>query len=115
MKQCLWWAVASLIGLMVVFLAANFHVGSGSTTAVVDAARSRCVKDGFPAEKMLAGEVVVDDSMFGFGGRATVELYADGRFGRDGRRRMEPLALRVELRRSMNLSQWQAISVQHEP
>jgi len=112
-------AVALLIGLLVVvFVVANWWVGSGSTATVVDVARSKCVKDGFPAQTMLAQEIDVDSNMFGFGGRATVVFYRDGRFGPDGRivefapdGQRIPIELRVELRRGMNLLDWEAVSV----
>jgi hypothetical protein len=107
-------AVASLIALLVVvFLVASFLVGAGSFDTVVDVARSKCIKDGFPAQNMIAYEVTVDNGMFGFGGRATVRFGADGSFGPDGKRRMEPLELRVELRRRMNLSEWEVVSISH--
>jgi hypothetical protein len=110
------WAVPRLIGLLVVvFLVASFLVGSGSTTTVMDVARSRCVKDGFPAEKMLINNCTTNNGMFGFGGTATVEFGADGSFGSDGRRKMEPLVLRVKLSRRMNLSGWEVVSIEHEP
>jgi hypothetical protein len=110
------WAVPSLIGLLVVvFLLANFLVGSGSSTTVVDVARSKCVKDGFPAEKMLVSSTYINNGMFGFGGTATVEFGSDGSFGPDGRRKMEPMALRVELSRRMNLLGWEVVRIEHEP
>jgi hypothetical protein len=110
------WAAASLLGLLVVlFLIANLFVGPGSTATVVEVARSQCVEDGFPAQKMLVSEVSVNNGLFGFGGHATVEFVADGSFGRDGRRRTKPLVLRVDLRRRMNLERWEAIRVWHEP
>jgi hypothetical protein len=110
------WAVPSLIGLLVVvFLVANFLVGAGSSTTVVDVARSRCVKDGFPAEKMLVYSYTINNGMFGFGGTATVEFSADGGFGPDGKRKMEPSMLRVELSRRMNLLAWEVVSIEHEP
>jgi hypothetical protein len=112
-------AVALLIGLlMVVFLVANWWVGSGSTATVVDVARSKCVKDGFPAQTMIVQETEMDNGMFGFGGRATVVFVRDGKFGRDGRiiefgpdGQRIPIELRVELRRGMNLMAWEAVSV----
>jgi hypothetical protein len=112
-------AVALLIGLLVVvFVVANWWVGSGSSATVVDVARSKCVKDGFPDQTMLSQETDVDSNMFGFGGRATVVFYRDGKFGRDGRiiefspdGQRIPIELRVELRRRMNLMEWEAVSV----
>jgi hypothetical protein len=110
------WAMLSLIGLLSVgFLFANFFVGSGSSTTVVDVARSKCVKGGFPAEKMLMNGYAIDNGMFGFGGTATVEFIADGTIGRDGKRKMEPLVLHVQLSRRMNLSGWKVVNVEHEP
>ncbi len=109
-------AVPSLLGLLVVvFLVANFLVGSGSSATVVDVARSECVKDGFPAEKMLVRGSTIDNGMFGFGGTATVEFGADGSFDPDGRRKTEPLVLRVKLSRRMNLSGWEVVGIEHEP
>jgi hypothetical protein len=112
-------AVAVLFGFLVVaFLVANWFVGSGSTATVVDVARSKCVKDGFPAKVMLANRYEIDNGMFGFGGRATVVFLRDGRFGPDGRivefgpdGQRIPIELRVELRRLMNLLEWEAVSV----
>jgi hypothetical protein len=110
------WAVLNLIGLLVVvFLVANFLAGSGSSTTVEDVARSKCVQDGFPAEKMLVHGYTINNGMFGFGGTATVEFGADASLGLDGRRKMEPLALRVELRRHMNLLSWEVVNIEHEP
>jgi hypothetical protein len=109
------WAVALLIGLLVV---ANWLVASGSTETVVNVARSKCVKDGFPAQTMIAYEIEMDNGMFGFGGRATVVFGRNGRFGPDGRivefgpdGQRIPIELRVELRRRMNLLEWEAVSV----
>jgi hypothetical protein len=112
-------AVALLIGLLVVvFLIANWWVGGGSMATVVDVARSKCVKDGFPAQTMIPQETEVHNGMFGFGGRATVVFVRDGKFGRDGRiiefgpgGQRIPIELRVELRRGMNLMEWEAVSV----
>jgi len=94
-------AVALLIGLLVVvFLVANWWVGGGSSATVEDVARSKCIKDGFPAQTMVLAESWgQDNNMFGFGGRATVVFAGDGKL------------LRVELRRSMNLMKWEAVSV----
>jgi hypothetical protein len=112
-------AVAILIGLLlVVFVFANWWVGGGSSATVVDFARSKCIKDGFPAQTMKVIEVDGEDGMFGFGQRATVVFVRDGKFGRDGRitefspdGKRIPIELRVELRRSMNLMGWEAVSV----
>jgi hypothetical protein len=105
-----------LVGLLVVvFLLVNFFAGPGSSTTVVDVARSRCVKDGFPADKMSVHSFTIDNGMFGFGGAATVEFTADGSFGRDGRRKRAPLVLRVELSRRMNLLAWEVDGIEHEP
>ena len=93
-------AVALLFGLLaVVFVVANRWVGSGSTATVWDVAHSKCIKDGFPAKTMIAGATEVENGMFGFGGRATVVFAGDG------------IELCVELRRSMNLMKWEAVSV----
>src|ERR1700681_2518092 len=100
-------AVALLIGLLVfVFLVANWWVGSGSTETVVNVARSKCVKDGFPAQVMMMQGYEVDNGMFGFGGHGTVVFCRDGRFGPDGKivefgpdGQRIPLVLRVELGR----------------
>jgi hypothetical protein len=109
------WAVLSLLALAVVgFLLANFFVGSGSSKTVEDAARAKCVKDGFPAEKMLVSSCEIDNGMFGFDGTATVVLSADGSFGPDGKRKMEPLVLRVKLSRRMNLADWEVVGIEHE-
>jgi hypothetical protein len=110
------WTLSGLVGLLViVFLLANFLVGSGSSTAVVDVARSQCIKDGFPADKMLVGEYMADNGVFGFGGTAILKFEADRSFGPDGKPKMEPLVLRVELRRHMNLSAWEVVDIKHEP
>jgi hypothetical protein len=110
------WAVPSLLGLLVVaFLVANFLVGSSASTTAVDVARSKCVRDGFPAEKMLVNGFTIKNGMFGFGGTATVEFGADGSFGPDGKRKMEPMVLRVELSRRMNLLAWEVVRIEHEP
>jgi hypothetical protein len=109
-------AVPILIGLLIgIFLLANFFVGAGSSKTVVDIARSKCVEDGFQADKMLLGSYTIKNGTFGFGGTATVEFEADGRLGPDGKRKMEPLALRVELRRPTNLSSWKVFGIEHEP
>jgi hypothetical protein len=110
-------AMALLLGLLVVvFLVANFWVGSGSSTTAVDIARSKCVIDGFPAQDMIADFVEIDNGMFGFGGRATVEFSRDGRKGEfDPAGKRIPNRLRVELRRRMNLSEWEAASVVQDP
>jgi hypothetical protein len=111
------WGVAVLIGLLVVvFLGANFWVGSDSSATVVDIARSKCVTDGFPAQGMIPDLVEVDNGMFGFAGRATVEFGRDGRKGDfDPAGKHIPNRLRVELRRRMNLSEWEAVSVVEDP
>jgi hypothetical protein len=110
------WAVLSLLALVVVgFLLANFFVGPGSSKTVEDVARSKCVKGGFPAEKMLVSSSEINNGMFGFGGTAAVVFNADGSFGPDGKRKMEPLVLRVQLSRRMNLSDWEVVSIEHEP
>jgi hypothetical protein len=96
--------VALLIGLLVVvFLAANWWVGGGSSATVEEVARSRCIKDGFPAQTMVLRESSGNtNNPFGFGGRATVVFGGSGKL------------LRVELRRSMNLTEWEAVSVVEE-
>jgi hypothetical protein len=105
--------VSSLIGLLVVlFLVANFLVGSGSSALIVDVARSRCLQTGFRAEEMLADEVSCDNGVFGIGGRATVEFVRVGLGPWD---HGQPKVLRVELRRRMNLLGWEAVSVWHQP
>jgi hypothetical protein len=108
--------VSGLLGLLVVvFLAANFLVGGGSSTTVVEVARARCLKDGFPADKMLLISYSGNGGMFGFGQTATVEFAADRSFGPDGKNKMEPLMLHVKLSRRMNLLPWEVDSVEHEP
>jgi hypothetical protein len=105
-----------LVTLLVVgFFLANLLVDAGSSTTVVDAARARCVKDGFPAEKMLLISYEGTGGMFGFAQTATVEFGADRSFGPDGKNKMEPLWLRVKLSRQMNLLPWEVVSVEHEP
>jgi len=92
-------ALPILIGLLLVV---NLLVGGGST-AMVDDARSKCVKDGLPAENMNLIRYECDEGRFGFGGRGLVE------FGPEG---TDPLEiLRVELSKRMNLLGWQADSV----
>jgi hypothetical protein len=52
------WTLASLTGLLVVaFLVTNLLVGGGPTATIVDVARSRCVKDGFPTQDMMVTEM----------------------------------------------------------
>ena len=115
-------AVALLIGLLlVVFVVANWWVGSSSSATVQAVARSKCIKDGFPAETMQVMEYAEEPGfggfggIGGFGGHATVVFRRgygrDGliEFGTDGKR--IPFELRVELRRSMNLTEWEAVSV----
>jgi hypothetical protein len=112
-------AAGFFIGLLVVvFLIANQLVGSGSTATIVDVARSKCIKDGFPAQTMIMQSCEMNNGNFGFGGHATVVLGRDGRSGPDGKitefapdGQRIPLVLHVELRRLMNLSEWEAISV----
>jgi hypothetical protein len=78
----------------------------------VDIARSKCVLDGFPAQDVIADFVEIDNGMFGFGGQATIEFGRDGRKGEfDAAGKRIPNRLRVELRRRMNLSEWEAVSV----
>ena len=60
---------------------------------------------------MVVGEYMIDNGMFGFGGTATVKFEADSSFGPDGKPKMEPLVLRVELRRPMNLLAWEVVGV----
>jgi hypothetical protein len=69
---------------------------------VEGAARSKCIEDGFPAESMTLVVLEVDDHMIGFGGGATVVFAGDGR------------KLRVSLRKIMNLTGWEAVSVVEE-
>ena len=110
-------AVALLIALLVVvFVGANWWVGGGSTATVVDVARSKCIKDGFPGETMQVLEFREEPGFGGFGGHATVVFMRGwGRdkriieFSPDGKR--IPIYLRVELRKSMNLMGWEAVSV----
>jgi hypothetical protein len=110
-------AIVLFLGLLVVvFLVANFWVGSGSSRTVVDIARSKCLTDGFPAEGMIADNIEIDNGMFGFGGRATVEFGRDGRKGEfDPAGKRIPNRLRVELRRRMNLLKWEAVRVVQDP
>jgi hypothetical protein len=104
--------ILSLMALLLAFVAANLSVGSGSTTTVVDAARSACEKDGFPVQSMAMREVSTDSGLFGFGGRANVEFVRTGLgpWAED-----QPRLLRVELRRPMNLLKWEAVNVRHDP
>jgi hypothetical protein len=97
-------AAALLIALSVVaFLVANWWVGGGSSATVEEVARSKCIKDGFPAQNMVLRESWGDtNNPFGFGGRATVVFAENGKL------------LRVELRRTMNLMEWEAVSVVEE-
>jgi hypothetical protein len=115
MKRYLRAAASLIVLLLAVFLLANAWVGSGSTAALVQVARSKCVEDGLPAQEMRINEVTSDSGLFGFGGHGTVEFGADGTFGPDGKRRMEPLVIRVELRRRMNLLEWEVARVSHDP
>jgi hypothetical protein len=97
------------------FPAGKLLVGSGTSTTVVNVARSNCIGGGFPADKMLICEYLIDNGMFGFGGTATVKFEADRSCGPDVKPKMEPLVLRVELRRPMNLLAWEVVGVKHEP
>jgi hypothetical protein len=106
-------ALASLIGLLVVvFLAANLLVGSGSMATLVEVARSQCIKNGIPAQDMIVTEVSSKSGILGFGGRATVAFsrVGLGPWGQD-----VPKVLRVEMRRPMNFSEWEVVSVRKEP
>jgi hypothetical protein len=104
--------MSSLISLLVVvFLVANFRVGSGSSATMVDVARSQCSKDGFPAESIIVADVYWDNGMFGFGGRGTVEF---DRVGLGPWEPGQPKVLRVELCRRMNLMGWEIVSVWHQ-
>jgi hypothetical protein len=95
-------AVALLIGLSVVGLvAANWWVGGDSTATVEGVARSKCIQEGFPAKTMTPVHLEADDHLI-FGGGATVVFAGDGR------------KLRVELRKRMNLTGWEAVSVVEE-
>ncbi len=102
--------VAALLTLLVVlFLGANYWVGGGNSATVADVACARCIQDGFPAKNMMVLEVDVQDpNMFGFGGRAMVEIRVRS-FTPDA------LLLRVELRRRMNLMNWEVLTVSKEP
>jgi hypothetical protein len=105
------WAVVSLIGVLaVVFLAANWWVGGGSSENLIDLARAKCVKDGFPIEHRTVSSFECVNHLFG--GRATVEFcrVGMGPWGPD-----EPRVFRVELRKRMNLLGWEAVSVSQEP
>jgi hypothetical protein len=105
--------VLTLIGLLVVvFLLANILVGSRSSTTAVEVARSKCSKDGFPAEKMLLNGYTINDGIFGFGGTATVEFGGDGSLGPDGKRKMAPLVLRVQLTKRMDLLGWEVVNIE---
>jgi hypothetical protein len=64
---------------------------------------------------MLVGEYMIDNGMFGVGGTATVKFEADRSSGPEGKPKMEPLVLRVELKRRMNLSAWEVVGITHEP
>jgi hypothetical protein len=109
-------ALAILVGLFLVgIFLAKILTGGVSTTTLVEIARSQCVKDGFPAGDMMVSEVTIDNGLFGFDGHGTVEFRSDTSFGRDGKPRMAPLVLRVELRRRMNSLSWEVTHVSHEP
>lgn len=110
--------VAALLTLLVgLFLGANFWVGGGGSSATVEeVARSRCIQEGLPAKNLVLLGCTVDDmNLFGFGGRALIEFRCRPGFGPDGKKEMEPLLLRVELRRQMNLMNWEVLHVSKEP
>jgi hypothetical protein len=112
MKRAIWTTVGVIGLLLLLFLVANLIVGSGSTATIVEAARARCSKDGFPAQDMKVTEVYCDNGNFGFGGHATVEFT---RVGLGPWKEGQPRILRVELHRRMNLLGWEAAGVWHEP
>jgi hypothetical protein len=115
MKRILW-AVATVVGLFLIgVFFAKILAGNLSTTTLVEIARSQCVKDGFPAADMMVSEVTIDNGLFGFDGHGTVEFRSDTSFGRDGKPKMAPLVLRVELRRRMDMSGWEVTGISHEP
>lgn len=116
MKQkSIFQAVAFLIVLLIALsLIANQFVGSGSLITMVDVARSKCVQEGFPAQVMKLGETTMDSGIFGFGGTGRAVFTRDGRIGQDGKIvEVSPDGKRIpiELRRFMNLMEWEVVSV----
>lgn len=99
-------SAGTLIGLLVVVIViANLVVGSGSSDQMVNAARSRCIADGFAVQTMSVTRVEMDSGIFGIGGRGSVEFTP---VGMDPAR---PKPLHVELRREMNFLEWKAVQV----
>ncbi|HEV3237719.1 MAG TPA: hypothetical protein VGZ25_12065, partial [Gemmataceae bacterium] len=76
--------------LVVTFLGANVLVGGDDIKDMVDLARLKCMKEGFPAKDMSATCIIADTGTLGFGGRGTVEFSP---VGMDPKR---PKPLRVE-------------------
>lgn len=117
-KSILQAAVFLLVLLIALFLIANQLVGSGSLITMVDVARAKCVQAGYPVQVMKLGESAMDSGIFGFGGSGRVVFIRDGRMGQDGKivefspdGKRIPLEVRVELRRVMNLMEWDAVNV----
>jgi hypothetical protein len=120
MKRMFYAVSLLIVLLLVVFVVANWWVGSGSDT-VQDVARSKCIEAGFPAETMQVLEYAKEPGfgrlgdIGGFGSHATVVFRRGyGRhglieFSPDGKR--IPFELRVELRRRMNLMKWEAVGI----
>jgi hypothetical protein len=101
--------IRSLIYLVCLFvfcvLGANLLVGGDDMKDMVDLARLKCVNEGYPAKDMSATCVIASTGILGFGGSGTVEFSP---VGMDPKR---PNPLHVELRKPLNLTGWEAVSV----
>jgi hypothetical protein len=116
MMQSRWWTALGLIIVVVIgFLVVTGSFMGVSTQTVTASARARCIEAGFPAENMHASAVTYDSGFLGFGGYATVQFDADATLDPNGKRKTEPLQLRVELRRWISLTGWRVASLTHEP
>jgi hypothetical protein len=99
----------TLIFLMCLFvvtcLGANLLVGGDDMKDMVDLARLKCVNKGYPAKDMSATCIIASTGILGFGGSGTVEFSP---VSKDPKR---PNPLRVELRKPLNMTGWEAVSV----
>jgi hypothetical protein len=94
--------------LLVLFLGVNLWSGNFSTGELVEIARAGCIQAGYPANEMLVFGSSADPGIMGFGGRAEVEFR---RLTILNGKESEPLWIRVELGRPMNVMKWQVRSV----
>jgi len=98
-RQHIWRIVAILLCIL---LLVNLLAGRGHER-LVDAARARCLAEGYPVQDMKLLGFQFDDGRFGFGGHGTVDFGPDPS---DSSR-----ILRVELRKRINVLGWKVDSI----